>query len=116
LWLLLAALGVSSLAALGAGSSMAPGTSTLNAGSTSAARDPALLRYASRLLGLQTVQPLYKGHDGEDPVEPPPAAAAGFDAAPADAALQASPVPAAAALRRPLHGLPQSPRAPPHLA
>jgi hypothetical protein len=121
--LLLALLGLWSLAGMDAVGKGAPGTNASDsasfgfpASSATRAEAPALLHSAQRGPCLQTLQPSCKGEDGEgDDADGDSATGWPADAR-TDAALQGKLPPLDAGVRRPLHGLPQTPRAPPHLA
>jgi hypothetical protein len=111
---LLALLGVLVVAELATAISISVGTNALQAASSSSAGDAALLRSTARLLGLQAAQPLLNGQDENDTVEPVAVLAARSVPTGHDITTGPRPAPTAARLR-PLHGVPQSPRAPPLL-
>jgi hypothetical protein len=115
--LLLTLLGILSVTSFATGGSVSVGASMLHATTAAAAGDSGLLRSTFRLPGLHSAQPLCKGDDGDDTAALPTAVATSCIPAGRDiAAAKPHPAPMAASRLRPLHGQPQSPRAPPHLA
>jgi len=115
--LLLALLGVLSVTGFATGSSGSVGAGALHAATAAAAGDSGLLRSTLRLPGLHAALPFCKGDDGDDTAAL--AAAVATSCIPAgrdNATAEPHPAPMAASRLRPLHGQPQSPRAPPHLA
>jgi hypothetical protein len=112
--LLAAMLGVLALAGA-AGSGTSPGAGTLHPATAAAVGDPALLRSDFRLPRLQPAQPSCGGADpdGDSPTGPVTGASAAPGCDRLIAPAFAGPDPAAPL--RPLHGRPQSPRAPPYL-
>jgi hypothetical protein len=110
---LLAMLGVLSLAGAWSGGAFAA-TGSVDTAFAATTLDSAIQRGASRLLGLQPANPLSRDDDPDDTPAPPLAWSPPVSPVRADIGAVALPrAVEPAPRRRPLHGSPQSPRAPP---